>query len=262
MFKWFMRVSVVVLCIASAWVNMPVVKVASGDVGTRNCRYVALGDSICRGYGLDDSSKQCYASLINQWLSQRYDYVFHDNLGEDGLESRELLSYLTDPSRKEYNKYTKTLKDADLVTVSIGSNDLMHLLNISGNIDEMISDNKEKFVRACRAFGETFPKIIRAIKKVAPDAVIVVGNVYNPCHGLESFQEVYQVADHYICELNQGYENVPDVLVADVFSAFQGSQEKLVNMAIRKDAIDPHPNARGHEIIAEKMLEKIQEEET
>ena len=38
MFKWFMRVSVVVLCIASAWVNMPVVKVASGDVGTRNCR--------------------------------------------------------------------------------------------------------------------------------------------------------------------------------------------------------------------------------
>ena len=138
MFKWFMRVSVVVLCIASAWVNMPVVKVASGDVGTRNCRYVALGDSICRGYGLDDSSKQCYASLINQWLSQRYDYVFHDNLGEDGLESRELLSYLTDPSRKEYNKYTKTLNDADLVTVSIGSNDLMHLLNISGNIPRIM----------------------------------------------------------------------------------------------------------------------------
>ena len=58
------------------------------------------------------------------------------------------------------------------------------------------------------------------------------------------------------------FELRPDVLVADVFSAFHGSHEKLVNMAIRKDAIDPHPNARGHEIIAEKMLEKIQEEKT
>lgn len=260
MFKWFMRVSVVVLCIASAWVNMPVVKVASGDVGTRNFRYVALGDSICRGYGLDDPAERCYASLINQWLSRRYDYVFHDNLGVDGLESRELLSYLTDPSQKEYNKYTKTLKDADLVTVSIGSNDLMHLLNISGDIDEMISDNKEKFAQACREFGKIFPRIVQAIKRVAPDAVIVVGNVYNPCHGLESFKEVYQVADYYICELNKGYEAVPGVQVADVFAAFRGSREKLVNMAIRKDAIDPHPNARGHEIIAGKMLEKIQED--
>lgn len=261
MFKWFMRVSVVVLCIASAWVNMPVVKVASGDVGTRNCRYVALGDSICRGYGLDDSSKQCYASLINQWLSQRYDYVFHDNLGEDGLESRELLSYLTDPSRKEYNKYTKTLKDADLVTVSIGSNDLMHLLNISGNIDEMISDNKEKFVRHAEPLVKPFQRS-SGRSKSGTGCCDRGGKCIQSLPWTGILSGSVSGGDHYICELNQGYENVPDVLVADVFSAFQGSHEKLVNMAIRKDAIDPHPNARGHEIIAEKMLEKIQEEKT
>lgn len=85
------------------------------------------------------------------------------------MQSGELLDILTNPERKEYKKYRATIKHADFVTISIGSNDLLHLIQLDLNMEEMIKRDAHKFDEACVQFAKTFPKIIREIRAVNPD---------------------------------------------------------------------------------------------
>ena len=59
------------------------------------------------------------------------------NFGENGLKSKELLVRLTDSSNPHYEEYNEALKEADLVTVSIGSNDLMQYLSQSPDVEKL-----------------------------------------------------------------------------------------------------------------------------
>ena len=258
MFRWFMRVSVVVLCLTSMIVNIPVVEVASGEYGERSCRYVAIGESIARGYGLETPKNDSYPGLVAEWLKEQYDYVFYDNLGIDGLESKELLQILTDSENEKYNKFTKTLEDVDLVSVSIGGNDLMHLLDVKSGLDNMVKKGSDKYVKACDDLVGTFQKIVDRIHELAPNSRILVNTLYNPCHGLDRYQSVYSVADRYIMRLNEAYRKAKGVTVVDVHEIFAKSNDKLVNMAIKVHEIDPHPNQKGHELIARSVIAMLE----
>ena len=107
---------------------MPVYKVSSGDKVSESVRYVALGDSIAYGYGLSDRESDSYVGQVGKYLEKKYDYVFEENFGTNGLRSDQLLDILTNPENEQYNKYRATLQHADIVTLSIGSNDLLHLV--------------------------------------------------------------------------------------------------------------------------------------
>ncbi len=52
------------------------------------------------------------------------------------MQSGELLDILTNPERKKnIKKYRATIKHADFVTISIGSNDLLHLIQLDLNME-------------------------------------------------------------------------------------------------------------------------------
>ncbi len=259
--KWFLRIGGIVLCLIMGWVKTPVLKVSSGDSDDSQIRYVALGDSIASGYGLKNPDKESYVSRVEQYLETRYDSVFCSNLGYVGLESEELLERLTDEENKWYRKYCATLTGADIVTLSIGSNDLLHLLKADGSIQETIASGDSVFREACRSFAITLPKIIQVIHNLSPHAVIYVNNVYNPCHDLTQYASLYGLADGYISLLNEPIQEEEGFVEVDVKSAFDSSEEKMLNVTVNRSEVDPHPNADGHKRIAEAVIEKIKENE-
>ena len=87
---------------------MPVIQVSSGDNVTTTIRYVALGDSIAYGYGLENREEDCYVGKICQYLESQYDSVLLTNFGENGMRSDELLDVLTNPKNEMYKKYRAT----------------------------------------------------------------------------------------------------------------------------------------------------------
>jgi len=259
--KWWIRVSVVIGCFIGCFVNMPEIKVASGDVVSKKIRYVALGDSIAYGYGLSDREEQSYVGLIRQYLEQNYDYVFCDNLGTNGLRSEELLDALTSKRNIMYKKYRATLEDADIVSISIGSNDLLHLVELDGDIQKYKEHGDEMFCEACQGFDENFPRIIEEIRKISPSAMILVGNVYNPCQGLQQYEGLYSLAEHYIEMLNKTFTKYRDFTLVDIKGAFDCSEEDLVNMAFKGKEVDPHPSEEGHKVIGSLMIKAIEQQE-
>ncbi len=255
--KWWIRTGVFLFCIIIGFYRMPVYKVSSGDKVSESVRYVALGDSIAYGYGLSDRESDSYVGQVGKYLEKKYDYVFEENFGTNGLRSDQLLDILTNPENEQYNKYRATLQHADIVTLSIGSNDLLHLVRLDLDLQEYIEKGDKMFREACEKFAVNFPKIIGVIRSIAPNAEIYVNNVYNPCGDLSGFEKIYQLAERYIDLLNESFRCNTGFVLIDIKDRFDKVEDSLLNMTISGRDIDPHPNKKGHTEIGKLVIQAM-----
>ena len=257
--RWKMvRIGVVLFALYCGFKAVPVERASSGDITSTSIRYVALGDSIAYGYGLEDREEQSYVSLIRKHLEKQYDSVFVSNFGSNGMRSEELLDILINPENEFYAKYRATIKHADIVTISIGSNDLLHLIKLDMNIESLIENGAEMFDKACRGFQKNFPKIIREIRKINPNVKIYADNIYNPAKGLAAFDDVYDVAEYYISLMNHCFYESEDYRLVDVKGCFDQEKDSMVNVSWKGREIDPHPSEEGHQKIAGMVIKEME----
>ena len=248
-------------CVLGIW-RSPVIPVASGDITERRIRYVAVGDSIAYGYGLRKIETDSYAAVVRQYLKSRYDNVFFSNLGINGLESQELLDILQNPQNEHHKTFVATLRHADVVTVSIGSNDLLHQLKAGSDFQEFLANSDAILKKKCEEIKTIFPKIIVSLKSISPHVVIYVNNVYNPCVHIKRFASLQDTVDRYINCFNEVYqENSTQYEMIDVKGIFDSQKDSVINLAIQGKELDPHPDKKGHHLIADAVIQKIQEKE-
>ncbi len=261
----------------------------SEDVMTtpeKTLRYVALGDSIAYGYGLAKPETERYSALIDAYLDSipgtECDGL---NYGVNGQTSSELLTALmTDAS------FAPDLANADIVTVSIGANNVLgpaismfaqYALNMMIEDASLRDASNKRLYESFNAeadegvarFAADLPRIIDAIKSKAPNAKIILQTVYNPYNRVslalplgDMTLELNQSSDALVKKLNEiiianagtlGYE------VADVYTALEG-ETGVVNAEgfsggelFDFTALDPHPTAKGHTVIAETYKAKL-----
>lgn len=169
---------------------------------------VVIGDSIAKGYGSEETSGG-FGALLGQKLDANV-----TNLGVVGLDSSGLLA------RLDSEKFQTAIKEADVICVSIGSNDLLKpflstfaaSVGTSGEEKELfakiqrqlqttsknnvlqaanmlstamktLTGNKE-LQKSCDAFPANFDQIISQINDLNAEAVIYVNNIYNPYYGV------------------------------------------------------------------------------
>lgn len=247
----------------------------TGDYEHKIVNYVALGDSIASGYGLDDVRSESYVGRIAKMLEERYGAVHLVNFGRNGLRSEQLLDILVNEKNEQYGEYRTELQKADLITLSIGSNDLLQYLSLDTNLEDFKKHGDQVFTKACERFAQNIPRIIDAIHKQAPGAQLFVNNIYNPCNDSSfAIAEKYIdnldiMAETYIQKMNEGFasEEVRSVFssgtgndrytLIDVKKAFEKTDEKLINMVFSWRNVDPHPNKEGHRVIAEEIIANI-----
>ena len=199
------------------------------------------------------------------------------NFGKNGLRSEQLLDILTNKNNDQYEKYREEICRADLITLSIGSNDLLQYLSADMDFQEFEEHGDEIFTKACERFQKNIPQIIDMIHRQAPQAQLFVNNIYNPCNDIsfDLSEQIDEMAETYIVKMNEGFvsEEVQSVFhsmnsgdvekrdegyeLVDVKQAFEQADEKLINMVISRKEIDPHPNREGHKRIADEIIPKL-----
>lgn len=186
-------------------------------------KYVAFGDSIAAGFALegfiDDSwaaPQNAFVSLVTEAMNTNVipgaGPALLDNQAASGWTSRQLLDQL---NRGDYDA---ALKDADVVSITIGSNDLLgpfmeivaetfknsaipqilekdritirdikSVINaIPGVIDTLNTDLADNTTlnAACETFKTTnMPAILEAVNRLAPNADVYWTTLYNPFYG-------------------------------------------------------------------------------
>lgn len=279
------------LCMAAVICSMlPSGKAIAAQKKTIN--YVALGDSIGAGYGLDgyvgglkaDPPKDSYQSLIADRLQA--DGV---NDAVSGMTSQDLIDLLNS------GKTDEELSTADCVTISIGSNDILGLFikivsNVAepkegedllsavyrqvkekdiltliyelGNLSEEIKDNPE-IHEAAKAFTHQFKNIMSLVKAKAPNAKVYVTNIYNPYIAVDNeYLPLGTCAESYIKEMNEAFDSKSaDYTLIDAHKLFEDGSQVNVSFDLQnptKMNLDPHPNKEGHHLLAEAFLKEIQ----
>lgn len=134
-------------------------------------------------------------------------------------------------------------------------------------------DYRQKVALAGEKLKDELPRAVALIRECNKDAKIIVQSIYNPYYGinlsfryLESGIDLSAHGEFAVASLNEaitscavecGYE------IADVYTAFKESGVTLTNAGIDLGTmtldLDPHPNKKGHELIAQTYYDLIAE---
>ena len=182
----------------------PIMSFANSNFTT----YVALGDSIAYGYGLANRDNDSYASKVRQ--KYNISQSNFQNLAVSGMTCAEYYEKIQE------EEYTNAIENADLLTVSIGSNELLGLVTkavsdvtgvpidspnfveeaqnvfLSASMLEKIKmlteiyntftseEMKLQIEASINSYEDNWSKSIQYIKEINPDITIVATEFYNP----------------------------------------------------------------------------------
>lgn len=165
---------ILIITIGMILLALPIAMQVKGEVSNKVLdKYVAIGDEI--SMEADNDYDVAYVSLIKDFLYALNDNLDYSNLSNDGITSSDLLNIIEENKEK--------IKDSDLITVSIGGNNILNAILANLNIDETILQgcDEEKFdsiiseylnsdeikseiLNEVNKFSKDFPKIIKKLK--------------------------------------------------------------------------------------------------
>lgn len=206
---------------------------------------VALGDSITMGYNLGKTnrhpSRRAFPYLIAQAESMRV-----RDLGVPGATSTALLQALGT------EKYEQAVRHASVLTLDIGSDDLLGLalkdglLNPQNPNPVLTPTEAMQFAQALQTYQNTLPKIVMRIRALNPRAPILLYNIYNPIP--TQYPGLYALASMLIGNMNAIIASevpmFPNTLPVNDYSAFLGHTATFILPN------DVHPSVAGQQALA------------
>ena len=194
--------------------------------------YLALGDSIAYGYGLSNKDNDSYAAKV----AQKYNISKNNfkNLAVSGMTCEKFYEQI------QKSEYIEAIKSADLITISIGSNELLGIVkkavaNVTGvplNDTDFVNNAQKVFLtastiekvtmlnkiykyctseetkveieNAIKTYNEKWIKSIQYIKSQNSDVIIVATEFYNPYYELAfASWDIGGFVDEYIKKMNK-----------------------------------------------------------
>lgn len=213
--------------------------------------YVALGDSVALGVNPYGEIGYSYSDYIK-------DYLLDNGRLKEYLKGYAVSGYTTQDMLDDFHNNREidvegskvnirhALREADLVTISIGANDFLKGISLN-SLDLSRKDNyKEKIDDII----DEVDLVLREIRKYAKGNVIVVG-YYNPFNKL--FNSYETTLDDIFSYVDSKYKEVCDdysVNYVSVYSLFKENSDFLPN------PFDIHPSLKGYSAIADLIINK------
>ena len=238
----------------------PVMTKPSTSAKKKVVTYVAIGDSLTKGVG-DSTNQGGFVPLLAQSLTNETNLEFKAiNYGVSGNTSGQILSRM-----QEKKEIVKDLKKAQLLTITVGGNDLRKaILEDTSNLD------LDRFEKASKTYEKNLKQIIELARKDNPDLPIYVVGIYNPLYlNFPDLTELQTLVDQWnqrteeTLSAYQGVYFVPinDLLYKGIDGKSGVTESELGKETVTNDALYDedsfHPNNTGYEIMKEAVLEKI-----
>lgn len=215
------------------------------DFIPRDVTIVSAGDSLTQGVG--DSTKQGgYVPYLQKLLEKdkgiREAHFY--NFGVKGNRSDQLLNKL------ETSKVKTAVKEADIVIVTIGGNDVMKVVR-----ENFTSLQLKTFEKQKKIYEKNLKELLTKVREDNLNGTIVLVGLYNPF--ITWFADIDEI-NKLVKNWNQAsqkilaqFDNTYFVEVDDVFR--EGGENLLYTDYF-------HPNDKGYELIARRVYDTLAEE--
>lgn len=224
------------------------------DPKKKKISIVAIGDSLTEGIGDSKKIGGGYVTRLQSKVQNNFDVETHShNYGVSGDTSSQIMARIKSDKRMHQD-----LPKADIITVTVGGNDFMHLLQRKG-IDltaGQIADEQKKF-------DVRLNKLLSDIRNYNQDAPIYLIGIYNPFSIYLSNVKNAKIA---FINWNKGSAQVASkfdkVYFVDINNLYQN---KKIDKVVEKKGVNPylykkdhfHPNAVGYDMMTQKVFEKV-----
>ena len=199
---------------------------------------VSLGDSLTRGVG--DKEGIGYVGRMKEDLQKDYKQkIALTNLAVSGAKMPDLLKQI-ESSGAQYS-----IKQADVIVLTIGGNDLFPGWESLGKID------LETYRPDTETFQNEAKKIIEEIRKLNTDSPIFWLGLYNPFEDVEDLKGSSNIVVDWNASLEKLALNDKNVYITPTFDLFQNRGKDL----LYSDHF--HPNEVGYTYMAERLVQNV-----
>lgn len=205
---------------------------------TGTLQIVSLGDSLTRGVG--DKEGIGYIGRMKEDLQKDYKQkVALTNLAVSGAKMPDLLKQI-ESSGAQYS-----IKQADVIVLTIGGNDLFPGWESLGKID------LETYRPDTETFQNEAKKIIEEIRKLNTDSPIFWLGLYNPFEDVEDLKGSSNIVVDWNASLEKLAVNNKNVYITPTFDLFQNRGKDL----LYSDHF--HPNEIGYTYMADRLVQNV-----
>lgn len=258
--------------------------VVTNGTNTNTYSIVALGDSITAGYEPGMNDKSVPYGYVDRLVEQG---LFHGrteatNLGILGLTSTGMKNYISaiqagksikadqiqtgipDPRINTFasgiNEAKSAIEKADLITITIGGNDLLNLLP---EVDLLTQEElSTKVADILTVYATNIKAIIAGLTELNPQAQIVLADQYLPLPSIAGGTPMYPVFQQAIKMFTATVDKVVEeyksqekqISAAHIAEAFVGKEVAYTHFYPESDI---HPNQSGYTQIAKVMANNV-----
>lgn len=217
--------------------------------------YIALGDSLAIGQNPYNEIGYGYSDYINNYLDKNNKLnLYSKNYAQSGYKTIDLLNDIKNNKKININNKNiglkESLRESDLVTISIGANDFLGLLDVYG--PSLFIKTQEELTKTVDKVFKDVDKLFEEISKYAKGDIIVIG-YYNPIPRTtlvkEKIDELVNYSDKLYLNTCKKYQ----------FKFISIRKEISSNIDLLPNPIDIHPSLKGYEIVANKVIDYLEE---
>lgn len=215
--------------------------------------YLSLGDSLAAGQTPNNTIEESYGDYVAEYLKDKEKLEFYTKkYAKSGYRSIDLLNDLNNNKEITVDGKKVTIKHAlikaDLVTVSVGANDLFYKLNVGNNFDLEEFDDLYTYVDDVISDVD---KLLYELRKSCKEQIMVLG-FYNP---FTSFSNSFaNTIEPIIIYANSKMENIVrkyDMTYVDIHDTFAAHYEYL------PDKFEIHPTKEGYKAMSKSIIKLI-----
>ncbi|UQS82784.1 GDSL-type esterase/lipase family protein [Bombilactobacillus folatiphilus] len=214
---------------------------------------VAVGDSLT--YGIGDHHHGGYTSLIKKPLKKASQRPVHvQNFGISGETSTQILQRVRDKPA-----LIKAIKQSDIITITAGGNDIMHVLQKRG-----LKLSQEQFQQAKDHYVKQMVQMIMLIRRYNERAPIYLIGIYNP---FAIYVKKAKSVKQAVIAWNQASQDIArdNYRMHFVDVSALANPKKVKYSKKEQTTINPllytkdyfHPNHKGYQIMTQKLWQQM-----
>jgi len=198
--------------------------------------YLSLGDGLSLGINNNDYESIGYSDYIKEYLEKNNKLKFYTKeFSNKDARITDIINMIQDNREIEKTTIQKSLKDADIITISAGLNEILYKNNTNISylydyIDTYIYDME---------------KLLEIVKEYNNKKIFVLG-YYNPTNDNK--------IDKYIIYANDKLIGICDkekINYVDLYTIFKTNPHLIYNIN------NFYPNSDGYKLIANEIIKKL-----
>lgn len=209
--------------------------------------YLNLGDSLAAGEGAYDKKVKGYSDYVKDYLKQKNLLeIYVNDYATNGYRTTDLINVIEDNKRIKKNDKEITIQNslikADLVTLSIGANDIINRISFQNSLDY------NQIYNYIDDLSKDLDKLLKLMRQYCKEDIIMIG-YYNPYPYLNN-PETNDIFNY----LNKKYKeicNEYNVTYIEIDNLFKENPNFLPNEN------NIHPSEEGYKAISGEIISAI-----